>query len=188
MKHSIIFVDIDGPLLPQKMHLFHQNRKSGEANPPMFDPMAVRIFNLWAKYSNAKIVFSTNWAISYSEDELKHIMLVNGLGFDYHDDCITPKRMRSERNHEISEWLNEHKDEVANFIVVDDDYTCKYIEHEGGQWIAVNFANGITYDNFIDGCAALEIQVEDIWEQEFGIKKLTPEQKATRDMLLGAMI
>ena len=187
---NIIFVDIDGPLLPQKMDLFHQNRKTGKENPPMFDEFAVRVFNLWAKYGNAKIVFSTNWALSWSADELKEIMRVNGLGFDYHEHCITPKRFRQERHSEILNWLDDHSKEGDKFIAVDDDTSCRYIEQimkhpqnevkATGEWIEVEFQNGISWQNFLDGCEALDINLEDINFHEFGIKILTDEEKEQR--------
>jgi len=184
---NIIFVDIDGPLLPQKMHLFEQNHKGGIENPPIFDPMAVRIFNIWAKYGNAKIVFSTNWAANFDDDELKLIMEVNGLGFDYHEHVTTPKRMRSDRHDEIINWLAMHSKKGDKFIAVDDDTKCQYIEpiineqrtevDATGKWIQVSFENGISWDNYVDGCEVLGIDRDIVNWKEFGIKILTQEEK-----------
>jgi len=175
---NIIFVDVDGPLLPRKMHMFHQNRKSGIENPPQFDQFAVRAFNIWAKYSDAKIVFSTYWAYEYNDDELKDIMTVNGLGFDYHNVVVTPKKMSSQRHNEILWWLAENSNKGDKFIAVDDDSSCQHIEstmtehmadkiQATGKWIDVDFDNGLSWDNFLDGCEVLGINIDYVYEKEF---------------------
>lgn len=201
---NIIFVDIDGPLLPRKMHMFHKNRVLG-INPetgvgyyPVFDEFAVRAFNLWAKYGDAKIVFSTNWAFSHNTEQLKEIMELNGLGFDYHDVLYTPKRMTSHRSHEIVWWLHDNASADDKFIAVDDDTSCQDIprllesEHRPidtkGEWIAVDFDNGLSWDNFIDGCEVLGINIDDIYENEFGIAPLTQKQKDFREGILDSLI
>ena len=106
-----------------------QNRKTGLDNPPIFDNFAVTAFNLWAKYGDAKIVFSTAWAHGYDNKQLKHIMEVNGLDFNYVDDdfLCTPKRMSSYRHDEILDWLERHAEQDMKFIAVDDDSTCAHI-------------------------------------------------------------
>ena len=189
---NIIFVDIDGPLLPQKMHLNKLNHLSGIENPPIFDNFAVTAFNLWAKYGNAKIVFSTAWAYNFDDDQLKDIMKFNGLEFEYVDDKIvcTPKRRTSRRHDEILDWLNGNSTDDMKWIAVDDDTDCEWIEKiiddkdrprtenfkGSGKWIKVDFVNGLTYQNFKDGCEVLGIEQATIKEQEFGIKQKTPEE------------
>jgi len=224
---NYIFVDIDGPLLPGKMHLYPINQKieRGKLNEakPMFDNFAVQCFNMWAKYADAKIIFSTNWATalySYSDDDdcgpelkLKKIMLDNGLDFEdrYHKDILTPKKFTSARGSEIWWWLIENAKDGDKFIAVDDDSTCRYLEDYlrpreqdkhypngfvkpdiTGKWIEVDFANGLNWENFTDGCEALGISIDDINEGEFGIERLTAEEKEKRekalDMLIHCMI
>lgn len=171
---NVIFVDIDGPLLPRKMHIFSENRTNEQKAVPKFDEFAVRCFNLWAKYGNAKIVFSTYWEFYFTADELKRIMHLNGLAFDYHEDVITPKRMSSTRNAEIASWLDNHP-EVENFIAVDDDTSCKYIDNgveDGtikvkGRWVEVDFDDGISWENFCDGCVGLGIDINEVLSNEF---------------------
>lgn len=201
---NVIFVDIDGPLLPRKMHMFHKNRKLG-INPetgvgyyPVFDEFSIRTFNLWAKYAEAKIVFSTHWAFSHTEEQLKEIMKLNGLGFDYHDVLFTPKKMSSQRSHEITWWLKDNTSAGDKFIAVDDDTSCQDIEqlitsgHETtkaeGQWINVDYDSGMSWDNFLDGCDTLGIDMDTIYEKEFGIKPLTQKQKDYRNGLLDSLI
>jgi hypothetical protein len=197
MTKNVIFVDIDGPLLPQKMHYFGQNRKSGKEpeNYVMFDQWAVRVHNLWARYSNAKIVFCTHWTHSWKPEELKDLMKYNGLGFDYHEHCVTPKKMSSNKVDEIYWWLEEHP-ECENFIAVEDDTTCRYldefIERRGlavkGRWIKVDYSDGISMKNFTDGCEQFGIDQEVLLFEEFGIPILTPEEKARRAALIGSLM
>ena len=195
MTNSIIFVDIDGPLLPQKMHYFGQNRKAGKEpeNYPLFDPWAVRVFNMWARYSDAKIVFSTHWTHGWTVDELKSIMHHNGLGFDYHVDCVTPKKMSSNKVNEIYWWLESHP-ECTNYIVVEDDSTCAHLEtmveklQIPGKWIEVDYWDGISVKNFLDGCEQLGINYDKMMFDEFGVPILTPEEKKKREALFAAMI
>jgi hypothetical protein len=185
---NIIFVDIDGPLMSRKMHMFHQNRKVGQEKAmPRFDEFSVRAFNLWAKYGNAKIVFSTAWAWNWEVDELKEVMKHNGLGFEYHDDVLTPKKMSSSRLNEVVWWIHKHLGEGDQYIIVDDDTSCQdlnfHLDREckaTGEWIRVDFDNGLSWDNFLDGCTALGIDIDDIYQDEFGIPKLTDEEKARR--------
>lgn len=182
---------MDGPLLSAKSHWYPENRVPGKKVTPKFDEFSVRAFNLWAKYSGAKIVFSTNWSWHWTKDELKHIMKMNGLGFDYHDEVLTPKRMTPSRHDEILNWLEAHSSAGDTFIAVDDDTYCEQItkqldpdsEHNRcdtidarGQWIKVDYENGISMENFIEGCWALGIDTADILEKEFGVKKKTPEE------------
>jgi len=193
MKKTVIFVDIDGPLLPGKLHLLHQNRLTGKDNIPVFDQFSVIAFNLWAEYSEAEIVFSTNWAINYTSAELKHIMRMNGLAFNYHSDCITPKKPTSDRAQEIMLWLEYHP-EVENFIAVDDDSTCEYIARAlvdkdvTGKWIEVDYRNGISYENFRDGLEALYINQDIMFRDEYGVRIRTQEEIATEAAALNAFM
>jgi len=194
---NYIFVDFDGPLLPGKMHLFDDNRKvvdeflAGGSPIPRFDPVAVRMHNLWAKYGNAKVVFSTSWARTYRgpweecEAYLKRIMAYNVFEGEYADDCTTPKRRSSEHIHEIQEWCYDNLKEGDKFIAVDDanlsflaDKQCAY--HKQGKWIKVDYNDGLTWRNFKDGCEYLGVDNETLLHQEFGIVPLTEEEKESR--------
>ena len=222
---NYIFVDIDGCLLPGKLRLFPINHKIERGKlkeaKPLFDNFAVQCFNMWAKYGDAKIIFSTNWATalySYStegdlekgpEIKLKEIMLDNGLDFEgrYHEEILTPKKFTSQRGSEIWWWLLNNAKDGDKFIAVDDDTSCSYIDgyvssakEKGyvevkdftGKWIEVDFADGMNWKNFTDGCEALGITIDAINEGEFGIKPQTEEEKEAQskalDMLIHCMV
>lgn len=190
---NYIFVDFDGPLLPGKSHLFPYNRKATKefmdgGNPiPSFDTIAVRMHNLWAKYGNAKVVFSTSWARthrgSFEECEayLKRIMTENGFEGEFAEDCITPKRLSSAHIHEIQEWCYDNLKEGDKFIAVD-DADLSFLAHEHcswktqGKWIKVNYNNGLTWENFKEGCEFLGVDNSEMMFKEFGIVPLTEEE------------
>jgi len=208
---NYIFVDIDCPLLPTKLHLLKENRKITRSKlyeaQPVFDEFAVRCFNLWTKYADAKIIFSTNWASApgIDADHLKMIMEMNGLKFkgQYHNEILTPKKFTSQRGSEIWWWLIDNAKDDDKFIAVDDDTSCYYVDsyisdakEKGyvkvkdftGKWIEVDSTDGLSYRNFLDGCEALGINLEDIDEGEFGIKPLTAEEKEKREKALDLLI
>lgn len=201
---NYIFVDFDGPLLPGKMHLFADNRKAvagflNGSNPiPRFDPVAVRMHNLWAKYGNAKVVFSTSWARTFRgtwqecEAYLKLIMSENGFEGEYAEDCVTPKRRSSEHIHDIQEWCYDNLKPEDKFIAVDDanlsylaNEHCAY--HKQGKWIKVDYNDGITWQGFKDGCEWLGVDNETLLYQEFGLVPMTEEEKEAHRRLVSLL-
>lgn len=197
---NYIFVDFDGPLLPGKMHLFDSNRKAveaftrGEDVSPHFDPVAMRMHNLWAKHGNAKVVFSTSWARhvrKWDETEayLKKVMWDNGYEGEYADDCVTPKRRSSEHIHEIQEWCYDNLKPEDRFIAVDDanlsflsDDQCQWKAQ--GKWIQCNYNDGLTWKNFKDGCEWLQVDNDSMLHTEYGIvPKTEEEKKRDRDLM-----
>ncbi len=199
---NYIFVDFDGPLLPGKMHLYDKNRKVVDdflkgGNPiPYFDPIAVRMHNLWAKYGNAKVVFSTSWARTFRgtwqecEAYLKRIMTENGFEGEFFDeDLTTPKRMSSEHIHEITEWCYDNLKKGDKFIAVD-DANLSFLDSEDckwktqGKWIEVKYNDGLTWKNFKDGCEFLGVNNDDLLFHEFGIvPKTEEERKRERELI-----
>lgn len=189
---NYIFVDFDGPLLPGKMHLFDSNRKAvaaftnGEDAIPVFDPVAVQMHNLWARHGNAKVVFSTSWArhvrsLQETEVYLKKVMRDNGYVGEFADRCLTPKRRSSSHMHEISEWCHDHLKPEDRFIAVDDadlsfliDETCRWKAQ--GTWIKCDYNNGLTWKNFKDGCAALNVDNASMLHIEYGIVPKSEEE------------
>jgi hypothetical protein len=186
-----IFVDFDGCLLPGKAHIFQNNREAinafmrGEDAIPYFDPIAVQMHNLWARHGNAKIVFSTSWARSYRgtlqecEAFLKRIMRENGYAGGFAEDCLTPKRRSSAHIHEISEWLCDNLQPEDHFIAVDDADLSGIADgrfYLQGRWIKCDYNNGLTWQNFLDGCEALNIDKASLMHLEYGIIPKSEEE------------
>jgi hypothetical protein len=194
---NIIFVDIDGVLLPGKMHLFDRNRKavsdflagSPEGIVPYFDPIAVRIFQLWALHSSAQIVLCTNWAFGDDRriDFVKHIMKSNGLDFQYHASPVTPRRLTSNKLHNVGLWIDDYGQAGDTYLVVDDDSSLYYLNSSDARvdWLQANqriaaiipnYDDGLTWKHFKDGCTHLQIDKKTLLQLEFGIVPRTPEE------------
>ena len=134
--NKVIFVDIDGPLMPGKQWFDSKNsnmrkqlgdvwwKKINELEEfdelITFDPIAVNFFNLWARMSDAEFVMATNWARWISEERLRAIFDRNGFDVKrIHEDWRTMRRFTSNRIHEIGDWMVDHPEYTG--IIVDDD-------------------------------------------------------------------
>ena len=224
---NVVFLDIDGPLLPGRAHWLGSNttmvtaaRKKTETpwffdwelkKTVRFDPIAVHFFNAWVGFSDARIVISSNWTGHTSKEQLRDLFNLNGLVGEFYegDSWETTKHFRRQhRAGEINEWLLDHPD-VTNFLIVDDDPTVKDLEKDQSQHkkriayckkknmdtddrpyvfkdlighvIEVSFDDGITLAQFQQGLDILKIDIEDILETWYGVKKLTPAEKAQKE-------
>lgn len=181
---NYIFCDFDGPLLPGKAHILQKNVEAieafmrGEDATPIFDPIAIQMHNLWACHGNAKIVFSTSWARLYRgtlqecEAYLKRIMRYNGYVGDFAEACLTSKRRSSTHSDEIGEWLHDNLKPGDKFIAVDDANLSDIARgnfYLQGRWIKCDYDNGLTLQNFIEGCEALDIDRSSLKAIKYGI-------------------
>lgn len=135
MTQNYLFIDIDGPLLPGKSHLFPGNRdfltafNDGVKVPELFekhqvtfDPWGVRAHNLLAKYGDAKVVIVTNWRRWCDIETLQQLFEDQGLEFSYADNPSCMKRgLSSERYHDIACHMESYIEEDANCLIIDDD-------------------------------------------------------------------
>lgn len=176
---NYIFVDIDGPLLASKSLYTPRNRLEFRQEGGLethFDEFSVWAHNIWAKYGDAKIIFSTNWILHKTKDELKEICKSNGLDFEgryYEEYLATKKKFTSERGSEVWWTIEDIVGEGDKFLIVDDDGTCVYVNEyvkqavEGNnnycrwdkmdnppevKWIKVDSVEGLSLKNFKDGC------------------------------------
>ena len=214
---KVIFVDIDGPLMPGRQWFDSRNsnmrknlgdvwwKKINELEEfdelITFDPVAVRFFNIWARMSDAEFVLSTNWARWISEERILKIFDRNDLDVKrIHEDWRTPRRMTSNRFHEIGMWMEDNPGYTG--IIVDDDgdlkryayyfndskYQDEELVKEGHDYwqkklkfVDVEYSNGMTLENFKFGCEGLGITQEAVMEKCFGIKPLTEEEKKQQE-------
>lgn len=203
---NIIFVDIDGVLLPGKMHLFDRNRKavadfmagSPDGLVPYFDPVAVRMFQLWSTYSSAKIVFSTTWAFRSERvvEFVKHIMASNDLNFVYHNHPVTPFGLTSNKLHNVGLWIDDYGRDGDNYLIVDDDYSLHHINNDTVRWlndknvtahaIIPDYNDGLTWKHFKDGCKHLRIDTANMMQLEFGVVPRSREDVERERELLHA--
>jgi len=212
MSNKVIFLDIDGPLMPGRQWFDSRNsnmrknlgdvwwKKINELEEfdelITFDPIAVNFFNLWQRMSGADIVVASNWSHWISKERLIKIFDRNNLDAFLHEDWRTERKLTSGRVHEIGMWMSDHP-EYTGIIVDDDADLCRYTKwfndpeyqkenrekYGPSYWeirtklVAVEYTNGLTLQNFKDGCAGLEITQDAVMQKVFGIEPLTEEQK-----------
>lgn len=130
---SIIFLDFDGPLFPEKVHLYAQNKgelakeKCAELDLHPFihywfaDPFAIAILNELRAVAPYQIVISSSWADDHlnTKEQIEALFKANGLGYNLHPDWRTPRNPEHPRHIEIEGWLSLHP-EVQHYLILDD--------------------------------------------------------------------
>lgn len=123
---KIIFLDIDGVLNSSQ----YKRKIGSKFDDPRYqiDPFAVKRLNGIIAATNAKIVISSTWRLSfiYAANALQKMQ---DCFMDYEINDIvdfTPQILASDetplisfRGDEIKEWLETNKD-ISNFVVLDD--------------------------------------------------------------------
>lgn len=127
---KIIFLDVDGVLLPHRAYALPGNEgfgamivpHTGQALPRRrtFDPVAVAMVQRLVKATGAKVVWSSSWA-NFDQPTLEKIMAENGLDaatFDVR--AFTPRWLGANRAQEIDLWLHE-AGKTVDWIALDND-------------------------------------------------------------------
>lgn len=114
---KILFLDIDGPLIPGRAYTMPGQTKGIVKT---FDPCAVGLINFWCKSRKWKLVLHSSWVqILGGEDTYLHC-LSQGLNKDhFHKDawCDEHENWRYTR---VAKWLKEHP-ETTHYMILDDE-------------------------------------------------------------------
>lgn len=163
---NIIFVDFDGPLLPARMHYEGFNstvmfdpadtwQSSQEIKRKIrFDPGAVGALNQWIDAANAKVVISSNWSKYATREQIIEILVGNGFLYpeSIHEDWKTIKHKMWDRSDEICHWMSNHRNEIQNYIVLDDDESVvRNPRLDIEKVIFVDFFDGMTWKQIFQG-------------------------------------
>lgn len=132
MMQNIIFLDFDGPIYPNKIFLFKENRaplnkkilKDLQVHP-FFDywkacPYAVEMLNRIYEINDCDLVISSSWADDrmHSKDTILKILDINGINVPLHKDWRTHRHASKLRQEQIAAWLKANPTE--NYIILDD--------------------------------------------------------------------
>ena len=165
---TIIFVDIDGPLLPARMHFTKANHDIilGDVECSwqddfekkkriQFDACIIYALNRWVEETEAKVVLSTNWTKYASKDEMQQILSINGFECVYtslHQDWKTTKNKSWTRADEISYWLSHYRGKIKNYMILDDDTSVLNHPHLNPEKVLLaDFFNGISWEQIFKG-------------------------------------
>lgn len=116
MSRPVIFLDIDGPMIPTRSYYLKDNQGTYD----VFDPCAVVMLNRLIKESKAQLVISSvharqGWA------HINSILTKNGIDpVVVHLDWCTHQTGHTSRTQEILDWLDNHHT-VKVWVAIDDE-------------------------------------------------------------------
>jgi hypothetical protein len=114
---KIIFLDIDGPLIPGRAYTLPNQTKPLVMT---FDPVAVGLLNNFAEKRGWKFVIHSSWLRFHGEKETVKHCVDQGLKQElFHEDthCLGDISWRYSR---VAEWLFRHP-EVTHYMILDDE-------------------------------------------------------------------
>lgn len=167
---KIIFLDIDGPMLPGRAYVLPENNK---VMPRSFDKIAVHSVLALLTRAPAKLVISSTWA-TMGRETFSEVLTENGIDPAFlHDDWMTPRKMSSSRATEIKWWLEEHP-EVTHWVALDDDPTVYSLRPNG---IQCHFNDGLLTGHFDQAKAVLDIPGGLIWLPDLQIEEKSNDKQ-----------
>lgn len=154
MVDKIIFLDIDGPMIPYRaMFLPGQTRVMS-----VFDPIAVSFINNLCEKDGWKVVLHTSWIRIFGGQYTYHHCIEQGINAgNFHADawCDEDINWRYTR---VAKWLQQHP-EVTDYAIVDDepwDYDLEpldgieYREDQEKHMVLVNYYQGFLFTTYND--------------------------------------
>jgi hypothetical protein len=151
-KERIIFLDIDGPMIPLRCaYLPEQTRIM-----TVFDPVAVSLLNQLCKEQGWKIVLHTSWVRIQGGKRTKEHCILQGILPEYfHEDswCDEDVNWRYTR---IAKWLEDHPN-ITEYVILDDEpyqddiYTKHpHPEDLSEHLILIDYVEGLMYKHYRD--------------------------------------
>jgi len=150
----ILFLDIDGVLLPGRAYML-----PNQTNNPyvtVFDPCAVSMLNKALAKQKRQIVVHSSWVKHWPKDQIFAHLVSQGVDQDFfHEDWYTNPQFHW-RYDRVRDWMYRHKDEVTDWVVVDDELPTSDEDSRflNGHAIFTDFDEGITmqiYRRLLDG-------------------------------------
>lgn len=137
IKHKIIFLDIDGTI-----NGIMTTSKGPTGYTGLDDEMVSKLHKI-LNITNAKIVLSSTWRIYPELIEY----LYKEIGRDYFIGQTPEIFKMDSRAEEIKQYLNEHKDEIEKYIIIDD----MKLRGFGDRFVRTSTDIGLT-DDLTENC------------------------------------
>lgn len=140
---KIIFLDVDGPLIPGRMYYDRITSTYDEvAGQFKYDPIAVGMIRKLCQESGAHVVFNT------AHNEHSHDVMRSKARYNGFDDLLHPKVPRTcfrvvfdRRIDAVNDWIAKNGP-VDEWVAIDDE-----LFHDTNQ-VYIDFNLGITINNF----------------------------------------
>ncbi len=153
MAERIIFLDLDGPMIPGRAYTM-----PGQTKPIVkaFDQCAVGMLNEVCKFRNYKIVLHTSWIRIFGGKNTYDHCIAQGIEEKYfHADawCDEHENWRYTR---VAKWLEEHPDVTDYYILDDEPYAADiHSQHPHPE----NLKDRLLLVDFRDGLLSKQMEV-----------------------------
>ena len=128
MSKRVVFLDIDGPIIPFSMFLVDRNASYGHAIPPV----TVAVVRELCKRAEALVVFNTTHNITLPGDKAIEVSMVTaGLPEEMIHADMKTKYPQIARETAVREWLARHP-EIEDWIAFDDE---RFTTRENLIWV-----------------------------------------------------
>jgi hypothetical protein len=135
----IIFLDIDGVLLPHSYLIsgknislyedFKKNRDLSKIGHQLtFDPACMSNLRQIIEKTDCSIVMISTWRYSFNNEELQDILLAKGFEPNWFHSDPCDRRLTAKKYNDVGLWLGDHSDEdhpdvdtVFDYLIIDDD-------------------------------------------------------------------
>lgn len=142
---KIIFLDIDGPMIPGRAFMLPENYKKRATR---FDPIAVALLNKILENGDIELVISSVWRL-FGYEKICETLKNNGIDTAFlHEDWDTDRIYEgasSNRVAEIKKWLKEHP-EVKSYVVIDDK------DLKIDNFVQVSYQDGLLWCHYLKVC------------------------------------
>lgn len=144
---KVIFLDYDGVLNTPKEWGNHLRNPKGS-----FNRRCVANLNILIDKTDAHVVVSSTWRLTYGVKALAALLVENGFEYPDKFDAITPILRGEKRGKEIQLYLDAHP-EITSFVILDDDAD---MLHLIDKLVKTDYNKGLSYTNVEQAIKLLE--------------------------------
>ena len=163
MSTKIIFLDLDGPMIPSRAYLLENQTGVNQKMPEdkqlgcvvtVFDPVAVGIINNLCAERDWKIVLHSSWVrITGGEKTLEHCIKQGLKAEHFHEEhpfCDEDENWRFTR---IAKWLDKHP-ECEQYVILEDEpykadiYNYPHPKNIEKHLLLIDFEDGLLMSHY----------------------------------------
>jgi hypothetical protein len=161
MTANVLILDFDGPLFSDRVIRHHPDNRTNHPNFQRLyeimqengdtfgasiltywkmDEVAVGMLNSLMEIEPFETVISSSWREFCSRETIEYMFFLNNLKLKLHRDWCTDLRPQGhtygsreyhDRLSEVHRWIERHKDEIKDYVIVDDPGSGGSLIHDG---------------------------------------------------------